>query len=165
MTSKPDRSGPDPRPRPRLARSQPARGSGPDPRLPRSQPGGNPSLAPRIPLAEAQPAMFGYLAAIFLGPLIPLVLYMIGRRRSAFRRFHAAMALNLSLTGLLYALCCLILCGLLLLDSLTVALVVAVPIALVLWLTVLRYLIRGFGAASRGERYEVPGWICAQIVK
>ena len=165
MTSKPDRSGPDPRPRPRLARSQPARGSGPDPRLPRSQPGGNPSLAPRIPLAEAQPAMFGYLAAIFLGPLIPLVLYMIGRRRSPFRRFHAAMALNLSLTGLLYALCCLILCGLLLLDSLTVALVVTIPVALVVWLTVLKYLIRGIGAANRGERYEVPAWICAQIAK
>ena len=77
----------------------------------------------------------------------------------------AGRALNLTVTGLLYGLCCLILGGLLLLDSLTVALVVAVPIALVLWLTVLRYLIRGFGAASRGERYEVPGWICAQIVK
>ena len=109
------------------------RGPGPDPRPARNQPGG-PSLAPRIPLAEARPAMFGYLAAIFLGPLIPLVLYMIGRRRSPFRRFHAAMALNLSLTGLLYALCCLILAGLLLLDSLTAALVVVIPVALVIWL-------------------------------
>ena len=34
--------------------------------------------------------MFGYVAAIFLGPLIPLVMYLIGRRRSPFRRFHAA---------------------------------------------------------------------------
>ena len=109
--------------------------------------------------------MFGYLAAIFLGPLIPLVLYVIGRRRSAFRRFHAAMALNLSLTGLLYALCCLILCGMLLLDSLTAALVVGIPVALVLWLSVLKYLIRGIGAANRGERYEVPAWICATIAK
>ena len=38
-------------------------------------------------------------------------------------------------------------------------------IALALWLIVLRYLIRGLGAANRGERYEVPGWICAQIAK
>ena len=86
----------------------------------RRPPGGEPSLRPRIALAEARPAMLGYVGAIFLGPLIPLVLYMIARRRSPFRRFHAAMALNLSLTGLLYALCCLILAGLLLLDSLTV---------------------------------------------
>ena len=151
-------------PGPRFARAA-ARGPDPDLRLARRQPGGGPSLAPRIPLAEAKPAMLGYLAAIFLGPLIPLVLYLVGRRRSPFRRFHAATALNLSLTGLLYALCCLILCGLLLLDSLTVALVVAIPVALVIWLTVLKYLIRGIGAANRGERYEVPAWICAQIAK
>ena len=166
MTSKPARpgSGPGPGPDPRLAKSQPARTPDPDPRLGQRQPGG-PSLAPRIPLAEAKPAMFGYLAAIFLGPLIPLVLYLIGRRRSPFRRFHAATALNLSLTGLLYALCCLILAGLLLLDSLTVALVVAIPVALAIWLTELKYLIRGIGAANRGERYNVPAWICAQIAK
>ena len=166
MTSKPARpgSGPGPGPDPRLAKSQPARTPDPDPRLGQRQPGG-PSLAPRIPLAEAKPAMFGYLAAIFLGPLIPLVIYMIGRRSSPFRRFHAATALILSLTGLLYALCCLILCGMLLLDSLTVALVVTIPVALVIWLSVLKYLIRGIGAANRGDRYEVPAWICAQIAK
>jgi uncharacterized Tic20 family protein len=160
MTSKPAEPGPGPR----FARSQGARRPGSDPRLARNK-SGDPSLAPRIPLAEARPAMFGYLAAIFLGPLIPLVLYMIARRRSPFRRFHAATALNLSLTGLLYALCCLILCGMLLLDSLTVALVVGIPVALVLWLSVLKYLIRGIGAANRGERYEVPAWICARIAK
>lgn len=109
--------------------------------------------------------MFGYLAAIFLGPLLPLILYLIGRRRSPLRRFHAATALNLSLTGLLYALCCLILFGLLLLDSLIVALVVVIPIAAGIWLLMLKYLIRGIGAANRGERYEVPNWICAPIAK
>jgi uncharacterized membrane protein len=129
------------------------------------QPSGSHSLRPRIALAEARPAMFGYVGAIFLGPLVPLVLYLIGRRRSPFRRFHAATAFNLSFTGLLYALCCLILGGLLTLDSLTVALVVTIPLALGLWLTVLKYMIRGIGAANRGERYEVPAWICAQIAK
>ena len=115
--------------------------------------------------AEAKAAMFGYLGAIFSGPLIPLALYVTVRRRSWYLRFHTTMALNLSLTGLLYALCCLILCGMLLLDSLTVALVVTIPIALVIWLSVLKYLIRGIGAANRGERYEVPAWICARIAK
>ena len=157
MTSKPAQ----PEPGPRFARSRSAR----DPRPARSQPGSAPSLAPRIPLAEARPAMFGYLAAIFLGPPIPLVMYMIGRRRSPFRRFHAATALNLSITGLLYALCCLILGGMLLLDSLTAALVVVIPVALVIWLSALKHLIRGIGAAHRGERYEPPAWICAQIAK
>ena len=153
-----------PEPGPRFAGSRPGRRPGPNSRPARSQPDG-PSLRPRIPLTEAKPAMLGYLAAIFLGPVIPLVMYIIARRRSPFRRFHAVTALNLSLTGLLYAVCCLILCGLLLLDSLTVALAVVIPIALVIWLSVLKYLIRGIGAANRGERFEVPAWICAQIAK
>ena len=79
-------------------------------------------------------------------------------------RYHAATAVNLSLTGLLYALCCLILGGLLLLDSITVALVVVLPVGFVIWVSVLRYLIRGVIAANRGERDKVPSWICARIV-
>jgi uncharacterized Tic20 family protein len=135
---------------------------GPGPQVAPSEPGG--PWVP-VPEGEAKSATFGYLGAIVSGPLIPLAAYVIGRGRSPFRRFHAAMALNLSLTGLLYALCCLILCGLLLLDSLTAALVVVIPIAFGIWLSVLKYLIRGIGAANRGERYDVPGWICAQIAK
>jgi uncharacterized Tic20 family protein len=110
-------------------------------------------------------AMFGYLGAIFLGPVIPLVIYAARRRRSPFLRYHAATALNLALTWMLYGLCCLILGGLLLLDSLTVALVVVLPLAFALWLAMLNQLIRGIGAATHGEQHEVPGWICAQIAK
>jgi uncharacterized Tic20 family protein len=115
--------------------------------------------------ADATWATFGYLGAIFLGPVIPLVVYVTRRRRSPFMRFHAARALNLSLTWVLYGLCCVIIGGLLVLDSLTVALVMGLPVAFVLWLAMVNYLIRGAGAANRGERYEVPGWICAQIAK
>jgi hypothetical protein len=57
------------------------------------------------------------------------------------------------------------LCGVLLVDSLTVALAVTIPVAVGLWLCVLRYLIRGIGAANRGERLDVPAWICARIAK
>ena len=110
-------------------------------------------------------ARVAYLGAMFLGPVIPLVIYVARRRRSAFMRYHAATALNLTLTWMLYWLCCVILGGLLLLDSLIVALVVALAIAFVLWLAMLKQLIRGIGAAGRGERHEVPGWICAQIAK
>jgi len=41
---------------------------------------------------------------------------------------------------------------------------VALPVAVAIWASMLRYLIRGIGAASRGEEYEVPDWICAHIV-
>ena len=109
-------------------------------------------------------ATFGYLGAIVLGPVIPLAVYAFRSRRSPFLRYHAAAAVNLSLTATLYAVCCAILAGLLLLDSVTVAVGVALPVAVAIWACMLRYLIRGVGAASRGEEYQVPDWICARIV-
>jgi uncharacterized Tic20 family protein len=114
--------------------------------------------------SDTMSATFGYLGAIFLGPVIPLAVYALRSRRSPFMRYHAAAAVNLSLTAALYGLCCLILGGLLLLDSVTVALIVALPVALVIWVATLRYLIRGAVAANRGERSEAPDWICAHIV-
>ncbi len=118
----------------------------------------------RVGDGDMTSATFAYLGAIVLGPVIPLVVYALRARKSPFMRYHAATAVNLSLTGLLYALCCLILGGLLLLDSITVALVVVLPVGVVIWVSVLRYLIRGVIAANRGERDEVPSWICAHIV-
>lgn len=145
MTSKPTR----PRPGPRVARSQ-ADGPGT----------GQPARG-----ADVSWATLGYLGAIVPGPVIPLAVYLLRRRRSAFIRYHAATALNLSLTWTLYALCCVILGGLLALDSLTAALVVALPLAFLLWLAMVNQLIRGVGAANHGEQFEVPAWICAQIAR
>ena len=115
-------------------------------------------------VSDTMPATFGYLGAIFLGPVIPLVVYVLRSRRSTFMRYHAATAVNLSLTATLYGLCCLILGGLLLLDSATVALIVVLPVGLAIWASALRYLISGAIAANRGERSEAPDWICAHIV-
>lgn len=109
-------------------------------------------------------ATLGYLGAIVLGPVIPLIVYAFRARRSPFMRYHAATAVNLSLTAALYGVSCLILGGLLMLDSVTVALVVMLPVGFAIWMSMLRYLIRGVTAANRGERYEVPNWICARIV-
>ena len=118
----------------------------------------------RIRDGDMTSATFGYLGAIFLGPVIPLIVYALRARRSPFMRYHAATAVNLSLTGALYGLCCVILGGLLLLDSIAVALVVVLPIGFAIWVSMLWYLIRGVVAANRGERYEMPSWICARIV-
>jgi hypothetical protein len=130
-----------------------------------SKPASQPDLA-RVGNGDSDiaSATFGYLGAIFLGPVIPLAVYLLRSRRSPFMRYHAATALNLSLTAALYGLCCLILGGLLLLDSVTAALIVAIPVGLVIWVSALRYLIKGAIAANRGERSDVPNWICAHIV-
>ena len=128
-----------------------------------SKPASQADLA-RVEDGDETWATFGYLGAIVLGPVIPLVVYAVRSRRSPFTRYHAATAANLALTATLYGLCCLILGGLLALDSITVALVVALPFGLVIWASMLRYLIRGAISASRGERGEMPDWICAHIV-
>jgi uncharacterized protein len=113
--------------------------------------------------ADATWAMLGYLGAIFLGPLIPLAIFAVRRNKSQFMRYHSARAVNLSVTVLLYAVCCGILGGMLALDSVALALAVALPLVFLLWLAMLKYLIRGVVAAQRGEPYEVPGWICATV--
>ncbi|MGH3183794.1 MAG: DUF4870 domain-containing protein, partial [Streptosporangiaceae bacterium] len=56
----------------------------------------------RIRDGDMTSATFGYLGAIFLGPVIPLIVYALRARRSPFMRYHAATAVNLSLTGTLY---------------------------------------------------------------
>jgi uncharacterized Tic20 family protein len=126
-----------------------------------SNPGGDPGP---VRDGEVTSATFGYLGAIFLGPVVPLIVYVLRARRSPFLKYHVATAVNLSVTCALYAVCCGILGGLLALDSITVALIVVLPLGFVLWVLMLRYLIRGVIAANRGERYEVPSWICAHIV-
>jgi|SRR5579859_1503303 len=120
--------------------------------------------------SDASWAMLGYLgaiflSAIFLGPLIPLLIWLGRRNKSPFLRYHASRAVNLSLTGLIYAVCCAIVGTLLALDQRGVALAVALPLLLILWIVLVRYLVRGALAAQRGEPYELPDWICATFVR
>jgi len=151
MTSEPMRSVPDPQ-------------SGrPDWSAPQ-QPGDEHSGETRAPDADVTSVAFGYLGAIFLGPVIPLIVYAITARKSPFLRWHAATAVNLSLSCLLYGLCCAILGGLLALDSITVAVVIATPLCVGVWLITVGYLLLGVAAANRGERCDIPSWICARIV-
>ena len=60
-----------------------------------SKPASQPDPA-RVADADATSATFGYLGAIFLGPVIPLAVYVLRSRRSTFMRYHAATAVNLS---------------------------------------------------------------------
>jgi uncharacterized Tic20 family protein len=110
-------------------------------------------------------AALSYLAVPFLGFLIPLAIYLVKKRRSSMVRRHAAQALNVSITGLLYTFCVLILGTILALDTLNVALLIAVPLAVALWVATLVYVVRAAGAASRGAYFQIPAWICATIAR
>jgi len=110
-------------------------------------------------------AMLSYLGVPFLGPVIPLVIYLFKRRASAFVRYHSAQALNLSITALLYTICIVILGTMLALDSIVVALIIGVPLAFALWLATLVYVILAGSRANRGHSYRIPGWLCATMVR
>jgi uncharacterized protein len=125
---------------------------------------GEPSAAP----GPADPnderlATLSYLGVPFLGPLVPLAIYLLKRRSSAYARRHAAQALDLAITTLLYAICALILGTMLALDSIVVALIVVVPLAVALWLVTLGYVIVAGSSANRGDYYSIPSWICASL--
>ena len=55
--------------------------------------------------------------------------------------------------------------GILALDNVGVALLVAGPVALALWLAALYFLTRAAIKAGRGEFYAMPRWICATITR
>ena len=121
-----------------------------------------------LPVTDANDhrlAMLSYLGVPFLGPMIPLGVYLTRRRGSAFVRSHSAQALNLSITALLYTVCILILATMLALDSVVVALVVGVALAAALWLATLGYVILAGCRANRGHSYRIPGWLCATLVR
>jgi hypothetical protein len=109
--------------------------------------------------------MLGYLGVPFLSVLAPLTVYLARSRRSPFVRQHAAQALNLSITMLLYNVCVAIMAGILALDAVGVALEVAGPVALALWLAALYFLTRAAIKASLGQFYAVPRWICATFAR
>ena len=78
---------------------------------------------------------------------------------------HAAQALNVWLTWLLYNISALIVGGLLALDSARVALTVVLPLAATLWLVTLAYLIRAARLASQGREYALPRWLCSRMIR
>jgi len=110
-------------------------------------------------------AMLGYLSVPFFGFLLPLAVYLTSLRRARWLRVHAAQAINVWLTVILYELSAAIIGAMLVLDSRTVALAVVVPAVAALWLTTLVFLVRAATAARRGQTYTFPRWLCAPLVR
>ncbi len=152
-----------------MAHPQPAGRSGPgtgqqplaaaqEPAEPPSQPG------PAEP-GDERLATLSYLGVPFLGPLVPLAIYLLKKRTSGYVRSHSAQALNLSITTLLYTVCALILGAMLALDNIVIALIIVVPLAVALWLATLGYVIVAGSKANRGDYYPIPAWFCAALVR
>jgi uncharacterized Tic20 family protein len=121
------------------------------------------SAGPEQP-GDERLATLSYLSVPFLGPLVPLFVYLIKKGASSYVRSQSVQALNLSITALIYTFCTLILGGMLALDSVTVALIAVVPLAGGLWLATLVFVILAASRASRGDSFRIPAWLCATVL-
>lgn len=109
--------------------------------------------------AEERLAGLCYLGAIVTGPALPAMVYLARRNSPEFVRGHAAQAINVALTCLLYAVSGTIIGVLLSFDSRDAALAVMIPIAAAGWGLMIWQLVRGASAAVHGEYLELPHWI------
>ena len=148
---------PPPLPEPPVREQPPAR-----PAVPRR---GTRSRTRPVASEDAHWAMLAYLTVPIFGCIVSLAIYLLSLRGSRWLRAHAAQALNVWLTWLLYNISALIVGGLLALDSARVALTVVLPLAAILWLVTLAYLIRAARLASQGREYALPRWLCSRMIR
>ena len=148
---------PPPLPEPPVREQPPAR-----PAVPRR---GTRSRTRPVASEDAHWAMLAYLTVPIFGCIVSLAIYLLSLRGSRWLRAHAAQALNVWLTWLLYNISALIVGGLLALDSARVALTVVLPLAATLWLVTLAYLIRAARLASQGREYALPRWLCSRMIR
>jgi uncharacterized Tic20 family protein len=105
-----------------------------------------------------------YAGVIVLGPVVPLVVYLSTRHGSPFVRQHAAQALNVALTWLLYAVSGAIIGAVLFFSTARAALLVMIPLAFAGWLIMVTYLVLAATAASQGGFRRIPAWACSTLV-
>jgi uncharacterized Tic20 family protein len=110
-------------------------------------------------------AAAGYVMAALASFLPPLLIVLLSRRDSAFLRKHAVQAMNAAFTMLLYGLSAAIVACLLALDSLWLGLGIGLAAIAACWLVTFGYLIAAMIAAWRGRFYQIPPWLCAQLVR
>src|SRR5262245_23321564 len=65
--------------------------------------GNPPGYGPRGQADDHLFALLSYLLTFVAGIIAPLVIYLVKMHESGYVRFHAAQALNLGITGLVYA--------------------------------------------------------------
>ena len=124
-----------------------------------------PDPAPLADGAAARWAMLGYLTVPLFGFVVPLLVYLRNLHGANWSRAHAAQALNVWITAVLYSLSAVIMGTMLALDSPRIALTVFGSLVIALWLVMLAYLVRAATAASQGLLYAVPRWLCSRIVR
>jgi uncharacterized Tic20 family protein len=110
-------------------------------------------------------AVLAYLLAATLSFLPPLLISLSCRHDAAFLRAHAVQALNAAFTTLLYALSASIVAAVIALDSSRLGIAVGLTAVSLCWLLTFGYLVAGATSAARGRFYQLPRYLCADLLK
>jgi hypothetical protein len=123
-------------------------------------------LAARKPAMRATAGRRAVLAYLTVPVFpLPLIIYLTMLRGPRWARCHAAQALTVWCTGLLYDVSAVIMGAMLALDSAQAALIVFTPLVAARWLVTLAFLVRAARAAGRGAGYTFPAWLCMRIAR
>ncbi len=119
---------------------------------------------PRGPSDDHLWSLLSYLLGIVFSLVAPLIIYAVKKDESPYVRFHAAQALNMGITSLIYSVGAIIVAVVLAVPTHGFAIILVVLVMLAEAITQLVFLILAALAANRGERYQVPAPICLPLV-
>ncbi|MGE5132860.1 MAG: DUF4870 domain-containing protein [Gemmatimonadota bacterium] len=110
-------------------------------------------------------ALLAYLLALIAAIIAPLVIYLVKMNESRYVRFHAAQALNLSITGIIYAIALVIIAIPLALVTHGLGLILIVLGFIALGVAHLVYIIMGAVRANQGQLFRIPTFLCFPMVR
>ena len=129
------------------------------------QPGPPQGYGPRGPSDDQTWALLAYLLALVASIIAPLVIYLVKMNESRYVRYHAAQALNLGITGLIYAIALLVIGIPLALVTHGLGFILIVLMLIALGVAHLVYLVMGAVKANQGQPFRIPASLCFPMVK
>jgi uncharacterized Tic20 family protein len=144
----------------------------PQPSMPGFPPGppgygqaGPQGYGPRGPADDQMWSLLAYLLGFVASILAPLIIFLVKMNESRYVRYHAAQALNMGITAVIYAFGALFVALALAVGTHGYGLLILIPVYLVLGIAHLVYLILAAIGAHRGELYRVPAVLCFRMIR
>ena len=129
------------------------------------EPGSPQGYGPRGASDDQMWALLAYLLALVAAIIAPLVIYLVKMNESRYVRFHAAQALNLSITGMIYAVALVIIAIPLAIVTHGIGFILIVLGFIALGVAHLVYIIMGAIRANQGQLFRIPAFLCFPMVK
>ena len=129
------------------------------------QPGSPEGYGPRGPSDDQMWALLAYILALVAAIIAPLVIYLVKMNESRYVRYHAAQALNLSLTALIYGIALVVIAIPLALLTHGIGIILIVLAFIALGIAHLVYIIMGAVKANQGQLFQIPAFLCFPMVK